>query len=1750
MRHTLFRLFCFTLIIGLVCPIGFAQETSGVPLEDGLSLETIQHMPLQRIDQNGDLFLQRSRSDVERIVGFIAGQSSGLEEKEKQWIGYLEKPHPSVSVMRRYFAEAAQEFDIPAELLEAIGQVESNWAQVGPSIDRGWGVMHLVQNEYIDTLTEAANVLGVTQQALKDDARQNIRGAAALLAKYAGEDRKDFTTFEAWFDALKRFSALDGDEWQSMQAERYLAVVKDGISKPTLWNEQVELAAHPSVNLQALQKLAKQPVRSADYSPAKSYYYSSCTYTAGRSRKIDTWVNHWIGYGTYAGAISYLSRCSVKASAHFVIKQNGEITQTVRVRDTAWHAGARGYPNNSRSIGIEHEAVITDPTSWNHPAMLKASAQMARYFADKYGIPKRRALPGIRGHNEMPGTSTACPGNLPWTTWMNYLKGTAPAAPKLTSGIHVFTNNPSSQAVEYGQWMEASFKVKNYGGKSITFRRLGVIGRAPSTNGGTNPTVVCDFRWKTNVTLKPNEERYVSVSTKNFGCGGKWGTYRLSPYYQLPNGNWHKIPTGASGTRTDYRFKVVQHAAPVRLSNGVARTDYVPRNGYDRFYLDVPVNTTKLTITTTQARSGNYLNLYENAGSDYPTSSSYSHKAASDSSNETLTIINPAAGRHTIFIDGYYNGGSERGTPYAIAATWENPTTPTSKSLRVVSDPGTYIEEMGRGAVAARVSPYWNTSLVDPAQHVLWLWSSYDPTISERINGATRTFREPFSIPQGARNIRGTINITADDRFKLYLNGSKIAENGDHRYIRQYSFTPVVGQNMMKIQAINAPGSTTSHNPGGVIYRADISYDFAHRLTVEKNGSGSGTVNGIGISCGEDCSEEFGDGNTVTLSANAAPGSIFTGWSGACSGTGDCSITMKSAATVKSTFSRTTHTMTASAGPGGEITPSGSLTLDHGADQTFTIEPEAGYQVATLLVDGKTVNETQTYTFTNVTSDHTIKVYFKQAEYTIAASAGEGGTISPNREVSVTHGANQDFTIAPDPGYRIADVLVDGSSVGNLSSYSFENVNADHSIAVSFELIPVDAVTLTIDDAQGKPGTLNVPVTIALDTASAEVASMQFRIRYDSTKGVHAVGGNAGYKLSSRTHNFSASVVVSENGEQSEALVLLYNMSGESLAAGDGPILELLFHIDETAVPDAQSLLTFTECTVADKSAQAVPADSSDTARLTIEQPYELGDINTDGDINVLDLQQLLNCITTSNSCERCDLNGDNLHNVLDVQVLINLINNVVPETPSSGEPSLTSSGLEMLRLPHIQIQPDTSGTFGLEMVNDGAVASGQLTLMYDSTTGFDITGVNVTERTQGFDEPVIFSKDDSDPASVKVFVLFFSLQGAAIEAGVGDILEFNYQTSAGASGSIDLAIVDSLFAAQDGSAHAVTTESGAVMLEDETLYTLTAYAGSGGAISPAGSVWVKAGADRNFDMIVEEGYHIEEVLVDGISEGALTNYTFMNVNADHLIEVRFAADAGEVSSYFGFDEFGGIWNDAEKSLENTEDDWMCWAAAASNILEWTGWGTELFESAQEIFTEFQNSWTNAGGLMEYGWRWWFDGTEPPAEEGWAQLNEGWANAEEAGGYWNGYNVFDYFYEDWAWDFTSGQWADGSGLLDTIDSYLHSGYGVSLAVYNESGGHALSVWGCEYDEFGDYIGVWVTDSDDYVSDLKLLTVSLNSASNLWYLDTNNLYDYQGWFIGGVQALDQRTSDAVPEPSTFLLIGFGLLLGLIVKRRAS
>ena len=292
------------------------------------------------------------------------------------WREQLSRPHPDVATLKMYFAEAGKEFGVPAPLLEAIGQVENNWTQIGPSIDQGWGIMHLVENNYCDTLGDAAALLKIERQILKDDARQNIRGAAALLAKFAGEGRGETKTLEQWFESAKRFSGLISDEIRELQARRYYEVLREGVTTSTLWGETVRIVARKEISApgyllknSSIDQSASEGAplsiaaesnsdinpMSIDYGPALTSIAPNCNWGAGRSQSIDTWVNHWVGVGTYAGAISWFHTCPGTgvgqrginpntgtpygaSSAHFVIRaSDGQIEWCPHLKATKRH---------------------------------------------------------------------------------------------------------------------------------------------------------------------------------------------------------------------------------------------------------------------------------------------------------------------------------------------------------------------------------------------------------------------------------------------------------------------------------------------------------------------------------------------------------------------------------------------------------------------------------------------------------------------------------------------------------------------------------------------------------------------------------------------------------------------------------------------------------------------------------------------------------------------------------------------------------------------------------------------------------------------------------------------------------------------------------------------------------------------------------------------------------------------------------------------------------------------------------------------------------------------------------------------------------------------------------------------------------------------------------------------------------------------------------------------------------------------
>lgn len=146
-------------------------------------------------------------------------------------------------------------------------------------------------------------------------------------------------------------------------------------------------------------------------------------------------------------------------------------------------------------------------------------------------------------------------------------------------------------------------------------------------------------------------------------------------------------------------------------------------------------------------------------------------------------------------------------------------------------------------------------------------------------------------------------------------------------------------------------------------------------------------------------------------------------------------------------------TIVASAFPenGGSILPSDAQQVQFGADETFNITPVSGYTLSDVTADGISKGPLSFYTFFDVRQNHRISATFAATTYTITASAGTGGRISPSVTVDVNSGKNQAFLITPSVGYKISGVTVDGNSVGAVHRYTFSDVTANHTISAIFQ---------------------------------------------------------------------------------------------------------------------------------------------------------------------------------------------------------------------------------------------------------------------------------------------------------------------------------------------------------------------------------------------------------------------------------------------------------------------------------------------------------------------------------------------------------------------------------------------------------------------------------------------------------------------------------------------------------------------------
>lgn len=182
--------------------------------------------------------------------------------------------------------------------------------------------------------------------------------------------------------------------------------------------------------------------------------------------------------------------------------------------------------------------------------------------------------------------------------------------------------------------------------------------------------------------------------------------------------------------------------------------------------------------------------------------------------------------------------------------------------------------------------------------------------------------------------------------------------------------------------------------------------------------------------------------------------------------------------TVEASFAQV-YTVTASIGAGGTVKFNGQPVTDGasaaflaGDTLTFTVEPDSGYQIASVLAGSEALRgENGSYTYT-VKGDCTIAVTFQKLTYTVTAKvSGTGGNVSVSPD-EVEHGGSVTITVTPNEGYTVGSVrTADGTPLTPNAdgTYTLDNVTEDQTITVTFQQL-----TYTVTVTSGTGGTASV----------------------------------------------------------------------------------------------------------------------------------------------------------------------------------------------------------------------------------------------------------------------------------------------------------------------------------------------------------------------------------------------------------------------------------------------------------------------------------------------------------------------------------------------------------------------------------------------------------------------------------------------------------------------------------------------------
>ncbi len=611
------------------------------------------------------------------------------------------------------------------------------------------------------------------------------------------------------------------------------------------------------------------------------------------------------------------------------------------------------------------------------------------------------------------------------------------------------------------------------------------------------------------------------------------------------------------------------------------------------------------------------------------------------------------------------------------------------------------------------------------------------------------------------------------------------------------------------------------------------------------------------------------------------------------------------------TFSQLTYSISASAGANGTVTPTGGTGVNCGNNLTFNIAANNCYLIADVLVDGISQGTINTYTFSNVTTTHTISATFSKLSYSISATSGANGTVTPAGSTSVSCGTNQTYTITANGGYSIADVLVDGVSVGAVGTYTFTNVNTTHTISASFAAV---VVNYNITATSGANGTVTPAGTSSVVSGTNKTytitANGGYSIADVLVDGV-SVGAVGTYTFTNvtTTHTISASFV---------AIVVNYTINASAGANGSispGGAVSVVSGANQTFTITANAGYTISNVLVDGSSVGAVGTYTftNVTTTHTISASFAAVVVNynitaTSGANGTVTPAGTSSVVSGTNKTYTITANAG--FTIADVLVDGSSVGSVGTYTFTNVTTTHTISASFAAVVVNYNITATSGANGTVTPAGTSNVVSGtNKTYTITANGGYSIADVLVDGSSVGSVGTYTFTNvvaAHTISASFAAVVVNYNItassgaNGTVTPAGTSNVVSGTnktYTITANGGYSIADVLVDGSSVGSVGTytftnvvaAHTISASFAAVVVN----YNITASSGANGTVTPAGTSNVVSGTNKTYTITANGGYTIANVLVDGSSVGAVGTYTFTGVTTTHTISASFVAVSG-----------------------------------------------------------------------------------------------------------------------------------------------------------------------------------------------------------------------------------------------------------------